>query len=802
MHTPRRAACGQPSGRALRLLIAAAGALLASACNLGAPLRALRVTDTDPMARLHVLMIDGGGRREQNYQSHLLHIRELLGLLLDAHVPRAQITIFSSDGDDPADDLAVRDPQLEPDFWLLRGTQLERTLGKPVTFTNSTVPGMKLEPATKQGLDTWFSKAATQLRSGDTLLIYVTDHGTKDTDDTANNRITLWGKDESLSVTELRAMLGHLPAGVRVVSLMSQCFSGAFANLSYDRAAGTPPTGSVCGYFSSTADRPAYGCYPENRGKDNIGHSFDFIQALKATPTFPAAHDTVLVIDRTPDVPLKSTDFYLEDLVRQVAHDRNQEFAHTVDELLAEAWHDKAAWEPEIRLLDRIAHAVGYFSPRSLAELDAQSKLLPDVSDKLRTYADAWNAALGSLAQENLQRFLTPQSGWEHTLDAGELKRLDAAALQPLTTALLADLVPFTRSDKTTDARLKVLKAKVDAAAPAAYRMQVRLGVVLRMRAVLISIAGRVYLAEHGTEAERTAYRALSSCEDLTLNLPRSGSAPLEAVDPFPSYDEEVQLAQHVSPAWMGVRFKQASAEDRRNKHLQDGAAAVVTVFPNSPAQAAGLQVGDVVVGPPGAPFVERAQIREWTMLSKVDRPAPLEVLRDGKRMHVKLVPQPYPLVWPEIPGPPKVGSPAVPLKVDPYRGTPPVKLATGTPHLLFFWATWCGPCKASLPEVLAFERERHTPVVAITEEPREQLDAFFRVFTAPFPDTVAMDAYRRAFVAYGVSGTPTFVLVDGQGTVVSYSTGYSPAKSLGIQGWSWTPPATGAAGGEEARPE
>jgi hypothetical protein len=43
--------------------------------------------------------------------------------------------------------------------------------------------------------------------------------------------------------------------------------------------------------------------------------------------------------------------------------------------------------------------------------------------------------------------------------------------------------------------------------------------------------------------------------------------------------------------------------------------------------------------------------------------------------------------------------------------------------------------------------------------------------------------------MAYGVSGTPTFVLVDGGGNVASYHTGYDPAKGLGIEGWEWTPP-------------
>jgi hypothetical protein len=47
---------------------------------------------------------------------------------------------------------------------------------------------------------------------------------------------------------------------------------------------------------------------------------------------------------------------------------------------------------------------------------------------------------------------------------------------------------------------------------------------------------------------------------------------------------------------------------------------------------------------------------------------------------------------------------------------------------------------------------------------PVEQLTTFFQQYTAPFPQTIAIDEVRRAFQAYGLSGTPTFVLVDGQG--------------------------------------
>ncbi len=50
----------------------------------------------------------------------------------------------------------------------------------------------------------------------------------------------------------------------------------------------------------------------------------------------------------------------------------------------------------------------------------------------------------------------------------------------------------------------------------------------------------------------------------------------------------------------------------------------------------------------------------------------------------------------------------------------------------------------------------------------------------------MAIDEYRRAFVAYGVSGTPTFVLIDGAGKVQGYANGYNPEKGLALEGWTW----------------
>src|SRR5438552_2678714 len=467
--SPRR----RPS-RATSLL---ATALFVVACRARAV-----APDVSPVSHLHVLMVNGGGSKAQNYQSHFLHLRRLLELLARAGVPSDHITVFSADGPAPEADMAVREIEPEADFRLLRGTRLGAALGTQIVYANSEIPGVPLRAATRAGLTAWFKQARRRLRPGDTLLVYVTDHGSKNDKDTADNRIVLWGEKESISVQELAQLTGQLDPGVRVVALMSQCFSGSFANLMSVRARDGQPSGAVCGYFSSTPDRPAYGCYPENRGKDNVGHSVHFFQAPETSPALPQAHLEVLATDRTPDVPIRTSQVYLERLLERAARDAGEERAALVDALLREAWRDKAAWEPEIRLLDRIAHAFGVFSPRSLAELDEQAKSLPDLAGQLRKNGGLWQAALGDLDGANRGRFLAAHPDWAARVDDASLAVLGPEGRRGLAGALLADLAPFTRTDGATDVRVRVLRDKSEKASPAAYRMEVRLAVVLRLR--------------------------------------------------------------------------------------------------------------------------------------------------------------------------------------------------------------------------------------------------------------------------------------------------------------------------------
>lgn len=114
-----------------------------------------------------------------------------------------------------------------------------------------------------------------------------------------------------------------------------------------------------------------------------------------------------------------------------------------------------------------------------------------------------------------------------------------------------------------------------------------------------------------------------------------------------------------------------------------------------------------------------------------------------------------------------RLGSPAPAFAVLLLDGQP-VKLADlrGRIVVLNFWATWCPPCRAEMPELDALARERpDVTVLAVdVQEDAAQVEGFRAELQLSLP--IALDAQGHAWATYQSRGFPTTYLIDRDGTI------------------------------------
>ena len=104
---------------------------------------------------------------------------------------------------------------------------------------------------------------------------------------------------------------------------------------------------------------------------------------------------------------------------------------------------------------------------------------------------------------------------------------------------------------------------------------------------------------------------------------------------------------------------------------------------------------------------------------------------------------------------------PAIPTK----RGLASADLATGQPRLVNIFASWCVPCIAEAPLLIAL-RNGGAAIdgIAIRDRP-EDISVFLAKHGDPFA-RLGADRDSRVQMAFGSSGVPESFVVDGRGVI------------------------------------
>lgn len=306
-------------------------------------------------------------------------------------------------------------------------------------------------------------------------------------------------------------------------------------------------------------------------------------------------------------------------------------------------------------------------------------------------------------------------------------------------------------------------------------------------------IASFGFLAAAGTGAKPPARASSPAPASSSPAVPGAHAAPAPAspADSVParsgaSAEPGAPEAPKKPAAWLGIAIADVPPNDIPAAYAPatpEGAVKVQQVFRGTSADQAGLKEGDVLLSINGVDLHGRKTLLDTIHSKGVGEMVELRVGRDGKTFKQKMALSPKPEDMRSITQM-LVGGPAPALDGKYYSGDAGTLAQNkGKVVLVDFWATWCGPCRMSLPILDALYKKYHAKgveIIGVSSESLPDLKAFQATAKLSYP--LFNDIGHITTNQYQALAFPTLAVIDKQGVIQRMEVGAH--KQSEIEKW------------------